>query len=109
MACPVHCHWRFIQFPVRDGNEVLQQIVLVPLLDGVIETRKLLKAEGEKRRKAFLQSVRSTSDEAQLSELLKKYRADRAAKRENRSTVLRVSFQRKCTFEAHAAGIFIRH
>ncbi|MBL4848877.1 MAG: hypothetical protein JKY65_25420 [Planctomycetes bacterium] len=55
-----------------------ESAVLVPLLDGVIETRKLLKAEGEKRRKAFLESVRSTSDEAQLAELLTRYRADRA-------------------------------
>lgn len=56
-----------------------ESAVLVPLLDGVIETRKLLKAEAEKRRKTFLEKVRATSDEAELADLLKEFRAAKAA------------------------------
>jgi len=56
-----------------------ESAVLVPLLDGVIETRKLLKAEAEKRRKTFLEKVRATSDEAELASLLKEFRAAKAA------------------------------
>lgn len=59
-----------------------ESAVLVPLLDGVIETRKLLVQEGEKRRKEFLEKVRNTTDEAQLAELLGKYRTDKNADQE---------------------------
>lgn len=55
-----------------------ESAVLVPLLDGVIETRKLLKTEAEKRRKTFLEKVRATSDEAELANLLKEFRAAKA-------------------------------
>jgi Spy/CpxP family protein refolding chaperone len=55
--------------------------VLVPMLDGVLETKKLLVAEAEKRRKAFLESVRKTTGETELSALLKDYRSARAQDR----------------------------
>ncbi|MGE0710182.1 MAG: Spy/CpxP family protein refolding chaperone [Planctomycetota bacterium] len=54
-----------------------ESAVLVPLLDGVFETRKLLVAEQDKRRNAFLEKVRATTGETELAALLKKYREDR--------------------------------
>lgn len=59
-----------------------ESAVLVPLLDGVLETRKLLTEEGEKRRKEFLEKVRNTTDEGELAELLTKYRTDRNGDKE---------------------------
>lgn len=52
-----------------------EKAVLVPMLDGVLETRKLLAAESDKRRKTFLEKVRATTGETELAMLLKEYRA----------------------------------
>ena len=55
-----------------------EQAVIGKLLDDVLESRKLLMGEGEKRRKAFLQAIRETEDEAKLTKLLAEYRKARA-------------------------------
>ncbi|HBP17369.1 MAG TPA: hypothetical protein DEA08_06210 [Planctomycetes bacterium] len=51
--------------------------VLVPMLDSVLETRKLLVTEADKRRKELLEKVRNTTAETELSALLSTYRKAR--------------------------------
>lgn len=55
--------------------------VVLPLLDAVFETRRLLEEEHEKRREAFLRSVHETTDPQQLNTLLLDYRAARESDR----------------------------
>lgn len=56
-----------------------EQAVVLPLLDTVLETRKLVMQEQARRRDAFLESVRSTTDAGALTQLLTDYRAAREA------------------------------
>ena len=62
---------------------------MLPLLDGVLETKKLLLGEQEKRRKAFLGKVRE-SEGQDLAALLEAYRK---ARDEDKDTVKKAQEQ----------------
>ena len=59
-----------------------ESAVIVPLLDGVLETQKLLQQEQDRRRQEFLKKVREGAVGDELAKLLGDYRASRAADRE---------------------------
>ncbi len=56
-----------------------EQAVVLPLLDAVFETRKLLTQEQERRRQELLEKVRSAEQGEELAKLLEEYRAAREA------------------------------
>lgn len=56
-----------------------EQAVVLPLLDAVFETRRLLTQEQERRRQELLEKVRSAGQGEELAKLLEEYRAAREA------------------------------
>jgi Spy/CpxP family protein refolding chaperone len=56
--------------------------VVVPLLDTVLETRKLILSEGERRRGEFTKKVKETSDPEALTKLLADFRSAQKADQE---------------------------
>ncbi len=56
-----------------------EQAVVLPLLDSVLETRRLQLEEQERRRQALLEQVRQTTDGDALQKLLTEYRASKQA------------------------------
>lgn len=67
-----------------------EKAVIVPMLDSVLNTRKLLLDSQRKRRGDFLKQVRETNDEEQLKTLLAKYRK---AREEDKKTLKKAQAQ----------------
>ncbi len=54
-----------------------EKAVVLPLLDATLETRSLMQEEGERRRQAFLEKARASTDPEGLTKLLAEFRASR--------------------------------
>ncbi|MGE0712371.1 MAG: hypothetical protein AB7N76_01515 [Planctomycetota bacterium] len=61
-----------------------EQAVLKPLVDGVLETDRLLDGEGTKRQQRYREAVAKTQDPAALGPLLDRYRKEQAEDRATR-------------------------